>query len=273
MKKGQTLRGEIQKLQSGPIQYQKGWTEFYKLKFKLTPDVLIPRPETELLVDETLLLAHQLENLKNQKNNDVSSSEKRLTIIDIGTGSGCIAISIAKNLPIAKIFAIDVSNKALEIAILNARLNHVENQIIFLESDLLSIFCHSEHIHFAQCRLREEYKPGDIPFTNAQGDTKIDILVANLPYIPSTKLMLIDPMVKDFEPKIALDGGIDGFELYRKLFTQMRDQKIYPKYLVAEIDGDQEDLAKGEVAKYFPHAELEVKKDYSGFFRILIIKF
>jgi release factor glutamine methyltransferase len=106
------------KQSSAPIQYQRGWTEFYKLKFKLTPDVLIPRPETELLVDEVLKLNPQ-------------------TVLDIGTGSGCIAISIAKNSPKVKIFAIDISPAALEVAKKNAKFHKVEKQIIFLENDLM----------------------------------------------------------------------------------------------------------------------------------------
>src|SRR3954467_12539593 len=91
-----------------PIQYIKGWVEFYKLKFKVTPNVLIPRPETELLVDEVL-------------HSPITKSQVQVTILDIGTGSGCIAIAIAKNNPTARVIATDISEKALEIATLNAQ--------------------------------------------------------------------------------------------------------------------------------------------------------
>src|SRR4051794_24331057 len=102
-----------------PKAYEQGWTEFYKLKFKVNPDVLIPRPETELLVDEVLKINPS-------------------TLFDVGTGSGCIAISVAKNLKEIHVVAIDVSSDALEIAKQNATFHHVDRKVFFLESDLLS---------------------------------------------------------------------------------------------------------------------------------------
>lgn len=214
-----------------PKQYARGWTEFYKLKFNLTPDVLIPRPETELLIDETIhLINHELTN--------------QLTILDIGTGSGCIAIALAKNLFSVRIIATDISTKALKVAQLNAKIHQVENKVQFLKGDLLS--CYVE---------------------------KPDIIVANLPYIPTQRISYLDPSVKDFEPKIALDGGEDGFELYRKLFSQMKEKNIIPKYLICEIDYTHEELAYREVLRYFPKTEVEVKKDLAKKQRILVIKF
>ena len=221
-----------------PKQYTQGYCEFYKLKFYLTPDVLIPRPETELLVDEVIGFAKL-----------ITHNSSRITILDIGTGSGCIAISLAKNLPNAKIIALDISEKALKVAEKNATFHKVESKILFLNSDLLSFVTSNN-------RLKTP-----------------DIIVANLPYIPTSKLMLIDPMVRDFEPKIALDGGRDGFELYRKLFTQMKEKNFFPKYLVAEIDEDQGELALQEAKIYFPDANVEIKKDLAKKDRILIIRF
>lgn len=219
-----------------PKQYQQGWTEFFKLRFYLTPDVLIPRPETELLVDEAISLAKSL-NLK------------AISFLDIGTGSGCIAISIAKNLPIAKIIATDISEKALKVAEKNSILHKVLDRIIFLKSDLLSAF------HPKGVRLNP------------------DIIVANLPYIPAARLMLIDPLVTEYEPRIALDGGKDGFELYRKLFSQIVQNDFFPKYLVAEIDEEQGETAYLEGKLYFPHSQVEIKKDLNKLDRILLIKF
>ncbi len=216
-----------------PIQYQRGWSEFYKLKFNLTSDVLIPRPETELLVDEVL------------KFSSLVPSPQPLTIMDIGTGSGCIAISIAKNLKDARIIATDISKDALKVAQKNADTHHVNKKVVFVEQDLL-------------------------------GTLKVapDIIVTNLPYIPGFRLMMIDPLVRDFEPKLALDGGSDGFDIYRRLFNQMNDKKIYPKILIAEIDEEQGENAKLEVKRFFPKAkEIEVKKDLFGKDRILIINF
>lgn len=216
-----------------PEQYQQGWTQFYKLKFHLTGDVLIPRPETELLVDEVLKIV-----------NRKTIGNRPYTIIDLGTGSGCIAISIAKNAPNLRILATDISEKALVVAKKNSEFHKINGRIIFETMNLL------EGLQKAP-----------------------DIIVTNLPYIPSARLKLIDPMVTEFEPKVALDGGYDGFELYRRLFTQMNEQKIYPKYLIAEIDYSFTDIIEFEVPKFFPGTEFEIKHDLAKKQRILIIKF
>lgn len=279
------------KLSNGPIQYQKGWTEFFKLKFFLTTDVLIPRPETELLVEEIIsrVKNEELSVQSGEHNSETLTPNSTLRIMDIGTGSGCIAISLAKNLPNAKIFAVDKSEKALEVAKKNAKYHRVENKVLFLEGDVLSGI---------------KVMP--------------DIIAANLPYIPTFKLMYLDPLVREFEPKIALDGGSDGFDLYRKLFQQVahsirppqgwqhevasdekrpeipvdfpvrRSPKFKaprlndtppkwnvrtPRLIICEIDEDQGDLAKQEAKKYFPNALIEIKKDLAKKDRILVIGF
>lgn len=221
MKKGQTLRPKSEP----PKAYTKGWMEFYKLKFKVTPDVLIPRPETELLVDEIIKINPQ-------------------TLVDIGTGSGCIAISTAVNLPNLKVLALDISEDALKVAEANAKFHKVSKKVMFLKSDLLGNLSKAP-----------------------------DVMVANLPYIPTRRLLYIDPMVADFEPKIALDGGYDGFFLYRKLFSQIQQKGTYPKVLIAEIDEEQAEIALQEVRRTFPKAKAKVKKDLYKADRILIIKF
>jgi release factor glutamine methyltransferase len=109
-------------------------------------------------------------------------------------------------------------------------------------------------------------------FVTPQAKT-LDIIAANLPYIPAANLMLIDPLVRDFEPKMALDGGQDGFELYRRLFTQIRDNKFYPKILMIEIDDTQAEIAPLEAKKYFPEAKIELKKDLNKIERFLKITF
>jgi len=229
-KDGNLIRGQI----DTPPQYLKGWVEFYKLKFKVTPDVLIPRPETELLVDEIL---------------NFILPTSHFTLLDIGTGSGNIAISIAKNAPKVKIFAIDISEKALAVARENAKKHKVDKRIFFLKSDLLD----------------------SIGSSGLQNDNLI--IVTNLPYIPSHRIPFLDPSVKDFEPWVALDGGSDGFDLYRKLFSQMVEKKLFPKLLVGEIDYTQGEIAIRESQKYFPKATVEVKTDLAKKQRILLIRF
>lgn len=226
-----------------PKQYQVGYTEFYGLKFKLTPDVLIPRPETELMVDMALTALGNPAKPGSIVLEPLSLSGVP-TLVDVGTGSGCIPISIAKNNSQVKLIGIDVSSKALEVAKKNAQLHHASKRIFFLENDLLA--------HFKQSP---------------------DIITANLPYIPTARLMHIDPMVRDFEPRLALDGGYDGFELYRKLFSQMRDQKVIPKLFIGEIDDEQHDIALAEAKRYFPAAKAEIKKDLAKKDRFLVITF
>lgn len=237
-----------------PKQYIQGWVEFYKLKFKVNSDVLIPRPETELLVDEVLNYC----NL---------SPVACPLILDLGTGAGNIAISIAKQLPTSdvgtQIIATDISSKALKVAKQNAELHGVGNQITFIQSNLLST-------------NNSQWRKNGTP----------DIIVTNLPYIPSARIPYLDSSVKDFEPLIALDGGFDGFELYRKLFQQISNRMHKPglksklqtgfeklKLLVCEIDYTHGELAVQEALKYFPDALVEVKTDLAHKQRILTITY
>lgn len=222
-----------------PKAYQDGFIEFYKLRFKVTPDVLIPRPETELLVDEVLNLLSKLP----------TTDYKLPTILDLGTGSGAIAISLAVHLPGVKIIAIDVSKEALKIAKLNAKLHGVAKQIKFIQSNLL-----------------------DNPLLQVT-NSQLPIIVTNLPYIPSERIPYLDSSVKDFEPKIALNGGFDGFDLYRELFIQINQKNLQPKLLIGEIDYTHGELALNEAQKYFPGAKIEIKLDLAHKQRILIIKF
>ncbi len=242
-----------------PAAYSKGWVEFYKLKFKVSPDVLIPRPETELLVDEVLRL-------------------KPCVVLDVGTGSGNIAISIAKNLSLhlrggkLKVVATDVSERALDVARQNAKFHQVEDKIDFVESNLLSNVISSSLS--VRARLRADglnYSEGYILRQHPQNDNFI--IVANLPYIPTDRIDHLDSSVKEFEPHLALDGGEDGFGLYRKLFEQMREKNLVPKYLIAEIDYTQGDLAVAVVKEYFPEAEVEVRLDLAHRQRILVVTF
>lgn len=151
-----------------PIQYILGETEFYGLSFKVNKDVLIPRPETEELVDWII--------------NTVNSSavEKSLNILDIGTGSGCIAIALAKNLPNAKVYALDVSKKALQIAKQNAVLNNVKIECI--EADVLTC-CHAELVSVSH---------------------KFDVIVSNPPYVREQEKTQMKSNVLNNEPHLAL---------------------------------------------------------------------
>ncbi len=213
-----------------PKAYEQGWIEFYKLKFAVNEDVLIPRPETELLIDEVLKFAE---------------GKTQLKILDLGTGAGAIAIALAKNLPKNaghQITATEVSPEALEMAKKNAKLNGATD-IQFIVSDLLDKL-----------------------------DTPFDVIVTNLPYIPSERIAYLDSSVKDFEPHVALDGGEDGFELYRKLFQQIQAKGWQPQLIVGEIDYTHGETAQNEGNTYFPGATVEVKLDLYHRQRILVIR-
>jgi release factor glutamine methyltransferase len=170
-----------------PIQYIIGETEFYGLKFKVNEHVLIPRPETEELVN--LIVS----SFKFQ----VSSTD--LNILEIGTGSGCIPISLKKNLPNANVFGVDVSEKALEIAEKNAALNRVE--VTFLKADILAI----ENLEQLETR-------------NSKLDTSFDIIVSNPPYVRMLEKEEIKPNVLEYEPHLALFvEDNDALLFYRKI--------------------------------------------------------
>ena len=156
-----------------PLQYITGIQEFMKLNFLVTKDVLIPRPDTEILVEEVIRKA---ENISNP------------VILDLCTGSGAIAVSLAKYIKNVHICAVDISSKALEIAKKNAELNGVKNNIEFIESNLFD-------------KIKER---------------KFDIIVSNPPYIETETIKTLSKDVQS-EPKIALDGGKDGLDFYRKI--------------------------------------------------------
>ncbi len=158
-----------------PLQHILGTQEFFGLEFGVTPDVLIPRHDTETLVTEAL-----------------SHMPEATSVLDIGTGSGCIAVALARHLPDAKVAAIDISDAALEVARRNAAKNGVA--IEFLSGSLLE------------------------PVTGRH----FDLIVSNPPYIPRADIAALEPEVRDHEPKGALDGGTDGLDAYRALIPAAR---------------------------------------------------
>jgi release factor glutamine methyltransferase len=182
------------RLKGTPIQYlyPNGQTEFYGLPICVSPGVLIPRPETEHLVDRAILLAMGFQAPR---------------IVDVGTGSGCIAIALAHHLPNAKITAIDLSSKALIRASESAALNQVSPRIRFLEGDLLA---------------------------PAAGE-QFDIVVSNPPYVPITERDTLAVEVRDHEPALALFAGPDGLDIYRRLIPQAFTCLVAGGFLVLEI--------------------------------------
>jgi release factor glutamine methyltransferase len=200
-----------------PTQHLTGKQEFWGLDFEVNPDVLIPRPETEHLIEVTLdrLALRELRAGRKQ-----TLTGEGLQIADIGTGSGCIAIALAKELPGATIYATDISRAALAVAQRNAARHSVGDRIHFLESNLLdkvSIVGARYIVPLqSQCANSESHES---PVTSHQSP-QFDLIVSNPPYIGRREAATLMREVRDHEPEIALYGGEEGYELYADLITQ-----------------------------------------------------
>ena len=211
------------RLSAEPVAYITGHREFYGLDFYVDRGVLIPRPETELLVEKALGLAR----------------EKPIgSIADVGTGSGAIAVSLALNLPQTRIYATDVSDSALRVALLNCRRHGVADRVCLLEGDLLD--------------------PLPEP---------VDLIVANPPYV--TEAEVREQGLATFEPELALNGGYDGLEKIRKLCCKL-DEKLHPEgTLLLEIGLGQSQTIVGLLRGLFPLAKIEITPDLSGIDRVV----
>ncbi|MBU2930056.1 peptide chain release factor N(5)-glutamine methyltransferase [Winogradskyella psychrotolerans] len=194
--------------QQQPIQYLLGETEFYGLPFKVNENVLIPRPETEELVD-LIIKGHSQQN-----------KVSKLKILDIGTGSGCIAISLVKNLPNAKVYALDISKEALKVAKQNAKLNNVE--ITFIEANIIEVAENSS--------LWEDVASREKGFL-------FDVIVSNPPYVRNLEKQEIKPNVLDNEPHLALFVDDDNPLVFYKAITDFAINNLKPKgHLYFEIN-------------------------------------
>lgn len=228
--------GELNKLEAllarlldgEPLAYITGKQAFYGRDFHVNPSVLIPRPETELLVE--LAIA------------DAQSIARPLRVADVGTGSGCIAISLAKELDSARITATDISSDALSTASLNATLHQAGDQVLWI-----------------QCNLMDAVKD------------RFDIICANLPYIPVHHLRHLE--VSKYEPKLALDGGADGLCLIRPLLDDLKHIRKPRCTALFEIDQSQGEGFLSISRSLYPHASIKIEKDLAGKDRVGIIQF
>jgi release factor glutamine methyltransferase len=174
-----------------PVAQIIGYREFWERDFEVTPDVLIPRPETEIIVEEAIAFAR---------------GQGPRHVIDVGTGSGCLAVTIACELPDVRVTATDLSEAALEVAFRNARRHGVENRIAFVQSDVLTAISETA-----------------------------DLIVSNPPYVPDREASGMQPEVVDYEPHVALFGGPTGVEVLQRLFVQARDRLAEGGRLVVEF--------------------------------------
>lgn len=212
-----------------PLAYILGKKEFYSMEFEVSRDVLIPRPETELLVEKAV-----------QHFQDRSSLPLRF--LDIGTGSGCIALSLAKQFPQAQITALDISEKALQIAQKNAQRHGLEAQIDFIEMDFLNP------------ASRESLKE---PF---------DLIISNPPYVAEKDFPRLAPELR-FEPKNALTSGEDGLDFYRELIPATPSHLRQAGLALFEIGFDQAESIE-KLATKAGFQKINILKDYAGHPRV-----
>jgi release factor glutamine methyltransferase len=218
------FRAMIARRQAGePMQYIVGTQEFWGLEFRVTPAVLIPRPETEHVVEAVLGRV---------------SREARLRIADVGTGSGAIAIALAKELPNARIVATDISAAALQVARVNAEKHGLADRIEFVECDLLP----------------------------AQLQNHFDVIAGNPPYVAEADREALAREVRDFEPAEALFAGDDGFAVYRQLVPAARTVLKPGGWLVMEMGAGQAEALRKILADW---ESLEIKRDLAGIERVV----
>ncbi len=208
-----------------PVAYIINYKFFWKYKFFVNKDVLIPRPETELIIEQTL---------------SILSKKSKKNILEIGTGSGCVAVSLIKERPNCRIVAIDKSPKAIKVAKKNAEIHHVGKKINFLNIDV------------------------DKYFSN-----KYDIIISNPPYITNSELLSLDKDVKLNEPKIALSGGFSGLEIFFKIINKCNRLLKNNGMLILEIGHKQGNKLK-QYLKSKGFNKFKIYKDLSGKNRCLI---
>jgi release factor glutamine methyltransferase len=204
-----------------PLPYLTGRVEFYGLEFEVTPEVLIPRPDTETLVELAL-------------------ARRPATVVDVGTGSGCIAVSLAVHLPEATICAIEVSPAALAVAQRNVERHGVTERVRLMVGDL--------------------FNPRPAP---------ADLIVSNPPYIPTGKCALLPVSVRDHEPRLALDGGPNGLDIVQQLLMQAPAVLNPGGGLLIEIGADQGEAASHLARTFFPQATVRIHPDLAGRDRVL----
>ncbi|MEW5722217.1 MAG: peptide chain release factor N(5)-glutamine methyltransferase [Thermodesulfobacteriota bacterium] len=215
-----------------PAAYIIGRREFYSLDFKVNPQVLIPRPETELLVDEALDLAHK------------RWPGRELVLADVGTGCGAVAVALAVRLPSARLYAVDASAPALTTARENAARHQAADRIFFAQGDLLAPL------------------PADLSF---------HLIAANLPYVPRSAFDRMSPEVRDYEPRLALDGGQDGLDLIRRLAAKARDRLRPQGAVLLEVWPDHAGPIR-RLADELGYARVRIIPDLAGRDRVAVLE-
>ncbi len=217
-----------------PLQYIIGKQEFWGLDFIVSPDVLIPRPETELLVEAAVTL--------------VKGHNAQATIVDLCTGSGCVAISLAREIEDARVFATDMSIRALAVARENARTHNVSDHIRFMDGNLFQ------------------------PLEELDLRDRVDVVTANPPYIRSSDLPMLQAEVKDYEPRIALLAGPEGTEIQKRIIDNAPVFLKKQGALIMEMGQGQAEVLSRMVASTKAYGKTEILKDLAGIDRVIVVR-
>jgi release factor glutamine methyltransferase len=224
-------------LQNEPVQYLTGKCEFYSLSLVVSPDCLIPRPETELLVEKAIGFLRQRRGQQ--------------YVCDLCTGCGCIAVAIAKNFPDVKVIATDISDKALAVAAQNVGKYKLEEKIELLQGDLFEPVINQL----------------DVGRLSATGG--FDLIVCNPPYVSRSEYEKLDAKVKNFEPKLALDGGEDGLNIYRRVVKDAPNHLKKDGELIFEIGFGQGNSVKKLLEDTNVFSPIKIVKDFNGNDRVI----
>lgn len=217
-----------------PIAYITGEREFWSLDFLVTPEVLVPRPETELLVEVTIELVKEFEG------------NHLVKILDLGTGSGAIAVSLAKEIDNVEMWATDLSAQALEVAQTNALRHGVEEKIRFLQGNA-----------FDPVRGRKEF---------------LNVIVSNPPYVRRGELGSLPAEVREWEPRLALDGGTDGLDFYRRVIEEADYHLADGGFVALEIGADMAEKVCRLIANVGCYCAASVRRDYAGRDRVVVAR-
>ena len=238
-----TMRDLVQRrAQAEPVAYLVGHREFFSLDFKVSRDVLVPRPDTETLVIEII------EGVKSLVVSRVSTGEnsRAVRVLDLCTGSGCVAVAVAKNCQSTKcdieIVATDISPASLMIARENSAAHKVDDRIEFLEGDL---------------------------FAALAPDAKFDIIAGNPPYIPTAEIDTLDPEVAKHEPRLALDGGLTGLAVFDRLIAAAPQYAAPGAIFLMEMSPEQAEPLQQRLLAHGGYTDVSVRKDLAGRARVL----
>lgn len=222
----------LQRLFEGePLAYLLNEKEFFGLNLYVDNRVLVPRPETEQIVERVIEFAE-------------ADEDRKYKVLDVGTGSGNIAVSLASNELITDVLALDIDEEALEVAKINVEQYSLGHKVQLVQSDLLDVIEDGEYF---------------------------DAIVANLPYIGEVNYRFVSPSAEKFEPNHALFGGESGLELYKKMFQQLEDKGVEFELMIGEFGFEQGKIMEDLLNKYFEHKWV-IESDLAGIERIFIVK-